>query len=133
MEPKVYVPGQDRKADDLAKFYDQISATTLAERTPSNDERKATDPFGFSETRTPKEDYEIGKAAAERFTKFFALLVQDFELAPRAALFCAELTFLNIFNADDIPISEVEVEAARKAAFEYYTKSREQIPSAVKR
>lgn len=133
MEPKVYVPGQDRKADELAKLYDQINTTALAERTPTGDERKANDPFGLSEARTAKDDYDVGKAAAERFTKFFALLVQDFELAPRAALFAAELTFLNIFNADDLPLPEAEVEAARKAAFEYYTKSRELIPSAPKR
>ena len=36
-------------------------------------------------------------------------------------------------NADDLPLPEEEVEAARKAAFDYYTKSRALIPSTAKR
>lgn len=132
MEPKVYVPGQDRKADDLIKLYDKINVSPAAERT-IGEERSVNDPFGIEKRGEPKDDYEAGKSAAERFTKFFGLLVQDFELAPRAALFAAELTFLNIFNSDDLPLPEAEVEAARKAAFEYYSKSRELIPSAAKR
>lgn len=132
MEPKVYVPGQDRKADELVKLYDRINSMPAADRAVG-EERSVDDPFGIEQRGEPKDDYEAGKSAAERFTKFFGLLIQDYELAPRAALFAAELTFLNIFNADDLPLPEAEVEAARKAAFEYYSKSRELIPSAAKR
>jgi hypothetical protein len=129
-EPKVYVPGQDRKADELAKLYDQLAGSKVAERADAPDEREAKDPFGLSKKAAPKDDYEVAKACAERFTKFFALLLQDFELAPKAALYMAELTFLNIFNADDIPLSKEEIEEARRAAFEYYAKSRPLVPSA---
>ncbi len=129
-EPKLYVPGQDRKADDLVKLYDGLNASPLAESTLAADERQPNDPFGLSSNKAPTDDYEMGKAAAVRFTKFFALLVQDFSLAPKAAIYMAELTFLNIFNADDIPLTEEEINQARNAAFKYYSESRSMVPSA---
>lgn len=128
-EPKVYVPGKDRKADELAKLYDQLEGSKVAARVDSPDERDASDPFGLNKKSAPTEDYEIAKRCAERFTKFFALVVQDFELGPKASLFMAELTFLNIFNADDIPLSKEAIDQARRDAFEYYAKSRPLVPS----
>jgi hypothetical protein len=128
-EPKLYVPGQNRKADELVALYDRLSSSPVAEVALSTEERKASDPFGLSATKSPTEDYEAGKEGAVRFTKFFALLVQDFALAPKAALFMAELTFLNIFNAEDIPLTSADIEEARAAAFKYYSESREKIPS----
>lgn len=128
-EPKLYVPGQNRKADELVELYERLSSSPVAEVTRSAEERKANDPFGLSSPKAPTEDYEAGKEGAVRFTKFFALLVQDFALAPKASLFMAELTFLNIFNAEDIPLSPAEIEEARAAAFKYYSESREKIPS----
>lgn len=128
-DPKLYVPGQNRKADELVKLYENLSASPIAEVTSTAEERSANDPFGLSSAKTPTEDYEAGKEGAVRFTKFFALLVQDFALAPKASLFMAELTFLNIFNAEDIPLSSSEIEEARAAAFKYYSESRAKIPS----
>ena len=128
-DPKLYVPGQNRKADELVKLYENLSASPIAEVTSTAEERSATDPVGLSSAKAPTEDYEAGKEGAVRFTKFFALLVQDFALAPKASLFMAELTFLNIFNAEDIPLSSSEIEEARAAAFKYYSESRAKIPS----
>lgn len=128
-EPKLYIPGQSRKADELVQLYERLRSSPIATATTSTEERPANDPFGLSSAKAPTEDFEAGKEGAVRFTKFFALLVQDFALAPKASLFMAELTFLNIFNADDIPLSESEIEEARAAAFKYYSESRAKIPS----
>lgn len=127
-EPKLYVPGESRKADDLARLYDRMNSSAVSQRVDAQ-ERDPKDPFGLNDVRELRDDLDAGKQAAERFTKFFALLVQDFSLAPRAAIFAAELTCLNIFNADDVPLSTEELDAARKAAYDYYVASRAKIPS----
>ena len=129
IEPKLYIPGQNQAADALVKLYENISASPIAEALASGEERPAKDPFGLNNAPALTDDYEAGKAGAVRFTKFFALLVQDFTLAPKVALFMAELTFLNIFNSDNIPLSEADIEDARKAAFKYYSESLSKVPS----
>lgn len=128
VQPKIYVPGQDRKADELNELYDKLNGSTLAERTAERAERDPSDPFGFTQQRDLTDDYNVAKRVAERLTKFFALCVQDFGLSPRAAMFAAELTSLNIFNAKDVPASAEEIDAARKAAYDYYVASRPAIP-----
>lgn len=128
VQPKIYVPGQDQAADKLNELYEQLSGSTLAERTAERDERDPKDPFGFTEDRDLADDYNAAKHVAVKLTKFFALCVQDHALSPRAAMFAAELMSLNIFNAKDIPASAGEIDAARKAAYDYFVTSRPLVP-----
>jgi len=126
--PKIYVPGQDRQADQLSELYDKLNGSTLAERTEVRAERDPKDPFGLSGDQPRTDDYEVAKKVAARLTKFFALCVQDFALTPRAAMFAAELAALNIFNAEDVPATAEEIEDARKSAYDYYVKARAALP-----
>lgn len=125
IQPKVYVAGQERKVDELAKLYDELNTSTFTEREDSHEERSEKDPFGHQIAPEFSNNYERAKAASERFTKFFALLVQEFGLAPKAAMFMAELSFLNIFNAEDIPATPEDINEARELAYQYFTKARE--------
>lgn len=127
--PKIYVPGQDRQADQLNELYEKLNGSTLAERTEVRAERDPKDPFGLGSEQVRTDDYDVAKAVAVRLTKFFALCVQDFALSPGAAMFAAELASLNIFNAEDVPASAEEIDAARKAAYDYYVKARAALPS----
>lgn len=133
VQPKIYVPGQDQAADKLNELYEQLNGSTLAERTAERQERDPKDPFGFTQEREVADDYNAAKHVAVKLTRFFALCVQDHGLSPRAAMFAAELTALNIVNADDIPDSPEALEAARKAAYDYYIAGRAQLPDPPKR
>lgn len=133
VQPKIYVPGQDQAADKLNELYEQLNGSTLAERTAERQERDPKDPFGFTQEREVADDYNAAKHVAVKLTRFFALCVQDHGLAPRAAMFAAELTSLNIFNAKDIPATPEEIDAARKAAYDYYVASRPLVPDPSKR
>ena len=128
VQPKIYVPGQDQKADTLAELYDKLGGSTLAERTAERNERDPKDPFGYKEEQHRTDDYAVAARVAERLTRFFALCVQDFGLTPKAAMFAAELCALNIFNAKDTPATAEQIDEARKLAFDYYTQAIKQIP-----
>jgi hypothetical protein len=128
VQPKIYVPGQNREADKLNELYEQLNGSTFAERTAERVERDPNDPFGFNEPYELTDDYDVAKHVAVKLTKFFALCVQDYRLSPRAAMFAAELMALNIFNAKDIPASAEEINDARKAAYEYFVASLPLVP-----
>lgn len=133
VQPKIYVPGQDQAADKLNELYEQLNGSTLAERTAERAERDPKDPFGFKQDREVTEDFNEAKRVTEKLTRYFALCVQDHGLSPRAAMFAAELTSLNIFNAKDIPATPEEIDAARKAAYDYYVAARPLVPDPPKR
>ena len=128
VQPKIYVEGQDQKADQLNRLYEELNGSTLAERTAERTERDPKDPFGFDSPQEHTDDYNVAKQVTERLTKFFALCVQDFGLSPRAAMFAAELTSLNIFNAKDIPATAQEIDTARKDAYDYFIVARAVLP-----
>lgn len=128
VQPKIYVEGQNQAADKLNQLYEQLSASPLAERSDDGGERSDKDPFGLKEERSDTSDRTVACEVAQRLTKFFALCVHDFRLSPDAAMFAAELTALNIFNAKDVPLTAEQIDAARKAAYTYYVESLPNIP-----
>jgi len=127
--PLLYVPGQNKTADELAALYEKIPQG-VAERTERSDVRDPEDPFGFKQAPAPKTDnIEAAKIVAEKLTKFFQLLIEEFRLTPGAAMFAAELYALNVFNAEDVPLTPQERDAARERAFKHYEAARAMVPS----
>jgi hypothetical protein len=92
------------------------------------EERSANDPFGFKEiARDPRrknDRWAVGKEVADRATRIFALVVAELMGSPEQFVFGVELAALNVFNADNIPLTPEQIKEARDAAFEYYVKMR---------
>jgi len=127
--PLLYVPGADRKADELAETYKNLNVGAFAE-TSVERERDPSDPFGLKEMAPLTDNYQAALDPTQRLVRFFSLLCQEGNLGPRAGVFMMELTALNVLNADDVPLSPEEINEVRQAAFEYYQKVRKSLPTA---
>lgn len=126
--PLAYTPGQNKTADALARAYEGLTKNLLGDKPDAAEAREPSDPFGLKSGQATTDSFQAALEPAQRLTKFFSLLCHDFKLGPKAGVFMMELASLNVLNADDIPLSATELEAARKAAFEYYQKVREALP-----
>lgn len=125
-----YVPGQNKTADELHKAYEGLTRTVFGEGPqPGVETRDPSDPFGLKQTAQTTDSFPNALEPTQRLVKFFSLLCHDFKLGPKAGVFMMELASLNVLNAEDIPLTAAEIEAARKAAFEYYAQVRAALPA----
>lgn len=70
-----------------------------------------------------KNPWAWGIWASIRFTGFLKMLnKQNTTVTVLQLLFALELTYLNWFNADGLPVSAEEIQKARKAARDYYVR-----------
>lgn len=60
------------------------------------------------------------KALSIRFVQFIKACYPEYELSARDVMFAVELTALNVFNLEDFPLPQKEVQAIRKEASQYY-------------
>lgn len=120
-QKREYVPGQDAALDKLIATYHEIEEKGGLDAEERDDERSIKDPFGFAEARKAS-DKRWGHACevVERQLAFFKLCSGEYKLSPEEMIFANELFSLNVLNTDDCPLSSVKVEAARKAAYDYY-------------
>lgn len=129
---RLYVEGQSRALDDLAKTYEKIEnvpAWTAAAPAPA--ERSPGDPFGLSANQKKNKSVDPfleGKEAATRLTRFIALCAAEMALAPEQTIFAVELAALNTLNAQDCPVPAQELQRVRNEAFKYYEASLSKIP-----
>src|SRR5882672_2734140 len=77
-----------------------------------------------------KDRWFLGKEMAVRITQFIAICPGSFQCEEFDQIyFATELAALNVFNAQDSPISAPRREAARQAAYDYYNESLAKIPN----
>lgn len=128
---RLYVEGQSRSLEDLAKTYEKIeNVPAWSGRTEAKEERSVGDPLGLSAKKKPTADtYAEGKEAAVRITRFIALCASEMQLAPEQTLFGVELAALNTLNARDCPVKQDRINEIREAAFKYYSQSLSKIPN----
>ena len=120
-QKREYVPGQDAALDKLIATYHEIEEKGGLDAEERDDERSIKDPFGFGEARkSPAKRWSHALEVVERQLAFFKLCSGEYKLSPEEMIFATELFSINVLNTDDCPLSAVKVEAARKAAFEYY-------------
>lgn len=100
-------------------------------------EQEGTYPIPDSPTEPPlkpppnadKDPWWLGKEIAERITKFIALCGPAFQVEDLEQIyFATELASLNVFNAQDSPVSEARRNLARDAADKYFLDSLSKIP-----
>lgn len=134
---RLYVEGQSRALDDLAKTYEKIeNVPAWSERPKTDAERPAGDPFGMASAGKKKkaaatvDRFADGKEAAMRITKFIALCASEMGLEPEQTIFAVELAALNTLNAQDCPVAAGEIEKIRNEAFRYYEQALPKIPDA---
>jgi hypothetical protein len=109
--------------DALETIYKRFETEGVYEIPKSPAEPPLVPPSGYEE-----DPWYIGKEIAVRITRFVALCAPSFQATPDQIFFATELAALNVFNAQDAPIPEVRREAARQAAYDYYTQSLAKIP-----
>ena len=114
-----YVKGQDAKLDSLIQKYKELEASGQLQADERDDERDPKDPFGFG-TEVKGSGAERAGEVVKRMMAFFVMCSDEYRLNPQERFFAAELFWLNVNNADDIPIPAVQIELARREAFAYY-------------
>lgn len=125
--PLAYVPGGDRKVDELAKLYEGLNTSAFAQASTEK-ERSPDDPFGLKETSAPTDNFQAALDPTQRLVRFFSLLCHESNLGPKAGVFMMELAALNVLNANDVPLTPEEIATTRQAAYDYYVKVRAALP-----
>jgi hypothetical protein len=127
---RLYVEGESRSVDDLAKTYAKLeNVPAWTTRPPEAEERSPADPLGLNKKRKPSPDvFAEAKEAAVRITKFIALCASELELPAEQTIFAVELTALNTLNAQDCPVSSARINEIRQEAFSYYSASLSKLP-----
>ncbi len=80
--------------------------------------------------RSVKDPYAVAKFVVEKLSRWFDDCVADEGLGPHEpvagvtntmeVIFCVELFWLNIINAEKIPATKEQIKKARDAAYTYY-------------
>lgn len=126
-------PAQNQSLSKLVKTYEMAERAPLAKADMTLKERSPKDPFGKSEEADRDTSMELAKRVAVKCVQFFGVISREYGLTNEQQIFVAELTALNILNAEDCPMKPAEVMAVRKKAFEYYKEALQDIPDPPKR
>jgi hypothetical protein len=129
-KPRLYMEGESRSVEDIAKTYEKIeNVPAWTTRPEESEERDAKDPLGITRKKKPTTDpFAEAKEAAVRMTKFVALCASEMELPAEQTIFAVELMALNTLNAKDCPVKPERINQIRDAAFKYYKDSLSKIP-----
>lgn len=129
VEPRTitYVPGQNRAFDDLVKALDRLEKVPALEAEPTK-ERPVEDPFGLKGAEsesdggpTKEVKQRSAHSMAEKMVKLAAILLMENGVKDAYyQMFAYELFGLIVMNSKDCPLNPVELNRARREAFEYF-------------
>ncbi len=116
------IPARSRSLDQILDTYDRL-AKHASPPDASLRERTAKDPFGFEEDRPEPDPFKAAKTVVEKLANFFLTASASAEggaLTVGEMVFAAELTFLNLLNASDLPFTAAKAEEIRALAMAFY-------------
>jgi hypothetical protein len=115
-------PARARSLDQILETYERLDKHA-SPADQSLRERTAKDPFGFEEDRPEPDPFKAAKTVVEKFANFFLTASASAEggaLSVEEMVFAAELAFLNILNAADLPFTAAKAEEIRALAMAFY-------------
>jgi hypothetical protein len=122
MSKKTIEPGEHtpEKLDDVLKYFEKSGILNPTDTRPRVARPK----------RTPKDPYAVAKFTVEKLRRWFEDCIVDEDMVNHApvngvkpameVVFTVELFWLNVINANNIPATPEEIQAARDAAYTYY-------------